>query len=206
LEICQNVSNDRFASVKEFLGPIIYTAHDLTFNVKASRWLTELVNNVISKEADRDAEIQAMKWVFFLRRALRHNCFPLLMEDGSLMYNPIRILVDGVSQCGQTARLVCDGLNAVGIPSRVLQLNGHVTAEFFAMNRWIIAEADILENHDNLYNKENKLASLEDIISDPRILTTVTPMPTQGPNCKHISPEEWRKEADTDWIAAFTPI
>jgi hypothetical protein len=128
------------------------------------------------------------------------------MVTGQQMYNPIRLLMDGISQCGQTARLVVDGLNAIGIPARVLQLKGHVSAEFFAGNRWVFAEADILGERENMRNANGNLVSIEDIQENKNLLKAVVPMPTQGPNCQHILERDWRIEADSDWVEAFEPI
>jgi hypothetical protein len=88
--------------------------------------------------------------------------------------------------CGQTARLVVDGLSAIGIPARVLQMKGHVSSEFFAEGRWILAEADILNNGQFLKDELGELVGIEEVMDDPSILNSVDPY--LEPNCWTLLP------------------
>ena len=185
-------------------GKIVYSKEEMNFGHAEVDWLKNFVR-LITKSVETETS-KAMAWVHFLRYALAHSYFPLENEDGTMAYSPYRLLVDGYSQCGQTARLVVDGLHLIGIKSRLIQLNGHVSAEFWNNTRWIFAEADIIAENENLINYKGEFASIDDLIENPKILSQITPMKNKSSNASMISDYAWREEADKDWPMAFKAI
>jgi hypothetical protein len=113
-------------------------------------------------------------WVEYIQSTIRSTA-PALDADGTEILHPLWLLEHRYLQCGQIARLVVDGFSAVGIPARVLQLKGHVSAEFYAAGRWRFADADILSAGEFVRDAYGEHASLDDILANPTLLGTVHP-------------------------------
>lgn len=115
------------------------------------------------------------RWVTYVQRTLASSLHPPLDAAGTPIYQPLWLLGHRAMDCSQVARLVVDGFSAAGIPARLLQLKGHVSAEFFARGRWRLAEADILGGGEFVRNASGDLASVDEILRDPSLLDRVRP-------------------------------
>src|SRR5688572_13123475 len=98
-----------------------------------------------------------------------------LDADGSAIYHPIWLLEHRAMDCSQTARLLVDGFISEGIPARVLQLNGHVSAEFHANGKWRLAEADVLADGEFVADADGEPASVDEILANPALSSSVHP-------------------------------
>lgn len=147
--------------------------HFLDYACDAQAFLRTLVGE-ITRTARTDLE-RAMQWVTYVQTTIWSSLHPPLDADGIAVYHPIWLLEHQGMHCGQNARLVVDGLTAVGIPARVLQMHGHVSAEFFADGKWRFAEADILSNGEFVLDDEGTPASVDEILERPELLASVHP-------------------------------
>lgn len=115
------------------------------------------------------------KWITYVQTTIRSSLNSPLDKDGIAIYHPLWLLEHRAMNCGQNARLVVDGFVAAGIPARVLQMAGHVSAEFFAEGKWRLAEADILGNGEFVKDAAGQPASVDDILARPELLNSVSP-------------------------------
>lgn len=151
----------------------VYDLTRLEFKVCAEEWLRSVVKSVTSGQST-DADV-GMRWTTWLQNVTCHSCYPPIDEQGQMITHPMILLQDRRMHCGQSARLIVDGLSAVGIHARLLQLNGHVAAEFFSGSEWILAEADILGHGQFVRDDTGSLAGLDAIQRHPEILKSVQP-------------------------------
>lgn len=165
----------------------VFLQPELSFDCNTREWLTTVASLVVS---DKVGNLQkAMRWTAYIQDTIAHSCLPPIDEQAQAVYHPVALLKDRRMHCGQTARLVVDGLTTLGIPARVLQMNGHVSAEFFADGRWILAEADILSRGEFLLDREGNVAGVDEVIVDIGILDTTNPY-REGSCWRLISAEE----------------
>lgn len=94
---------------------------------------------------------------------------PPLDEKQQSVCHPVALLQDRRMHCGQTARLVVDVLQRLGIPLRVVQLKNHATSEFKANGKWILVDAGLL-NCGEFLTKDKGLAGLDEVKQNPRVL------------------------------------
>ena len=85
-------------------------------------------------------------------------------NDNQIIFHPIKLLELRHAWCGQHARILVDGLKFLDVKSRVVQLNGHLVAEYLnEKNSWIMIDLTYYPKNKNNY--ENKDMSLDLILS-----------------------------------------
>lgn len=151
----------------------VFLPFELSFDCDIREWLTIVVSLITS---DTLGDLQkAMRWTAQIQNTIVRSCLPPIDEWGQGVYHPIALLKDRRMHCGQTARVIVDGLTTLGIPARVLQMKGHVSAEFFADGRWILAEADILSRGEFLLDREGNVVGVDEVLVDADIVDTTHP-------------------------------
>jgi hypothetical protein len=118
---------------------------------------------------------RAMLWVRYVQTTIASSMFPSIDADGTAIYHPLFLLEHSEMDCSQKARLLVDGFQAVGIPARVLQMRGHVSAEFYADGKWRLAEADLLSDGQFVADPSGRPASVDEILANPLLLANVQP-------------------------------
>lgn len=166
---------------------LVSSLSSLSYECDTRGWLSEVVREV-TLGATSDLE-SGMRWTTFIQNTIAHSCMPPIDEQAQAVYHPIALLEDRRMHCGQTARLVVDGLTTLGIPARVLQMKGHVSAEFFANGRWIFAESDILSGGEFLLSGEGEAVGIDEALINDAVLDSVNPYKEVG--CQTLlSPEQ----------------
>lgn len=146
----------------------VYDLSQVDFGSNSENWLRAVAELVTSGCAS-DLDI-GLRWTTWLQQVTCHSCYPPVDEENQMVFHPKVLLSDRRMQCGQSARLVVDGLTALGIRSRLLQLNGHVAAEFFSGGGWVYSEADILGGGEFVRDQSGRPVGVEEIIDAPEIL------------------------------------
>jgi hypothetical protein len=165
-----------------FTAESVTEASSLKWECDTAQFLRDLFDEV-TRPARSDLD-RGLIWVSYLQRTISHSCYAPHDSDGWAIYHPIALLQMRLMHCSQVARLVVDGFIAAGIPSRVLQMNGHQSAEFFADGRWILAEADILGGGQFLRNSVGEPVGIDEAREDPTVLESVLPYNEVVPNCR----------------------
>jgi len=98
-----------------------------------------------------------------------------LLENGQAIYDPYWILKNQIAHCGQTNRLLVDGLNVAGFTARVVQLKAHVAAEVWLDGAWRFLDADWLNLGQFVRNEDGSLPSAEQIHKTPKLLNGLMP-------------------------------
>lgn len=130
--------------------------------------LTEVVKSV-TEPATNDLE-RAMLWTEFLQDKIVHPKRAPLLENGQAIYSPIWLLSEKFAHCGQTNRLILDGLEAIGIEGRVVQLTNHVVAEVLIDGKYIALDADMLEDGNFFSDGYGGIPSALEIHLNPSLL------------------------------------
>lgn len=127
-----------------------------------------------------------------------------------MVVHPLYLLEQRWMLCGQVARLVVDGLSTRGIPARVLQLNGHVSAEYFVDETWIFAEADLFNADQHVSDEIGNLLGLDSPGFMDALLASLKPY--SRPTChklRGIATGDWSKhtvaELEGFWKTIFSP-
>lgn len=162
-----------------------------------------------AKDCDTASEV-AHKWVKFLRQTALRACTSPTDSRGEMVVHPLYLLESRWMLCGQVARLVVDGLSTRGIPARVLQLNGHVSAEYFVDGAWIFAEGDLFNVDQHVSNETGNLLGLDSPGFMDALLASLAPY--SRPTCHKlfgISKGDWSKhsvaELEGHWTRIFSP-
>jgi hypothetical protein len=116
-----------------------------------------------------------LAWVRYLQDRLAHPKTAPLHDNGQAIYDPLWILVNRVAHCGQTNRVLVDGLSAAGFKARVVQLKAHVAAEVWMDEAWRFLDADWLNLGQTVRRPDGTLPSAEEIHANPSLLDSVTP-------------------------------
>lgn len=151
----------------------VYDLSQVDFGSDSETWLREVAKSVTSG-CTNDLDI-GLRWTTWLQEITCHSCYPPVDEENQMVVHPKVLLLDRRMHCGQSARLVVDGLTALGIRARLLQLNGHVAAEFFSGGGWVYAEADILGGGEFVRDESGRPVGVEEIIDAPEILELHNP-------------------------------
>jgi len=85
------------------------------------------------------------------------------------------ILFSARGRCGHAARLVLELAQQAGLDARLLQLPAHVVAEVKVEDRWVLVDADTFKNGVIPVNRQGRLPTLEDLMTDPYQLDRYPP-------------------------------
>ena len=138
-------------------------------SIKDRRELLYSVVSAVTKNSVNDLE-SAKKWTVFLQDKLVHPEKPPLLSNGQAIYDPIWILKNKFAHCGQTSRLIVDGLETLGIGGRVVQLKDHVIAEVFIDGEPIALDADLLDGGRFYQKSDGSIPSAQEIFENPSFL------------------------------------
>jgi hypothetical protein len=114
-------------------------------------------------------------WVRYLQDRIAHPKDPPIFENGQAIYDPLWLLKNRIAHCGQTNRLVVDGLEAAGFKTRVVQLKAHVAAEVWLDGGWRFLDADWLNLGQFVRNRDGALVSALEIHNNPLLLEGLRP-------------------------------
>ena len=164
------------ADYSYYSHPIIVESAELEYgNCNSSKTLQQLFEKVTA-DAQTDME-KGQRWVTYLQEITFHSPYIPVDQNGAMVMQPMWLLEHKGMQCGQVARLMVDGFTLAGIKARVVQLNGHQTAEFWADGKWRYAEADILGDSEFVRNNSGEIVSIEDVANDINLLNSIHPYP-----------------------------
>ena len=140
------------------------------YDCDADELWKRVVISVSKKEEIDDINQQINNFINFIYlRILNSNPTPL-DNDNNMIFHPIKLLELGHAQCGQHARILVDGFKFLDVKSRVVQLNGHLVAEYLnEKNSWIMVDLTLFPKSKTNY--ENKYMSLDLILSSKFHLT-----------------------------------
>jgi hypothetical protein len=194
--------------VAERGAQIVLPLSALVYNCDAAEWLKAVVTFVTRN--DTSGLEKGMTWTTWIQNTIIHSCLPPIDEQLQAIYHPVYLLQDRRMHCGQNNRLVVDGLIAIGIPARLLQMHGHVGAEFFADGRWIFAETDILNRGQFLRDNKGQVVGIDEVTKDNSILRSVTPY--QETSCSFLLDPKQRAniidfaENFRNWTSVFDGV
>ena len=115
------------------------------------------------------------KWTTWLQNHMVHSVKPPLDTEGQAVYDPIWLLKNRVAHCGQTNRILVDGLDAVGFKTRLVQFVAHVGAEVHYDGGWRYIDADIFDFGTLVRKSDGSLASGAEITAMPELIDTIQP-------------------------------
>ncbi len=120
-------------------------------------------------------QLRIEAWVRYLQDRIIHPKYPPIFENGQAIYDPYWILKNQLAHCGQTNRVVVDGLSAAGYKTRVVQLKGHVGAEVWFDSSWHFLDADWLNLGQFVRRRGGGIPSAEEIYLNPKLLLGLKP-------------------------------
>jgi hypothetical protein len=147
------------------------TSIDLTI---CRRTLLRALFAEVTKGASSDLD-KAKVWVRYLQDRIAHPRHAPLLDSGQAIYDPLWILENRIAHCGQTNRLLVDGLSAAGFKARVVQLKAHVAAEAWIDGEWRYFDADWLSLGQFVQRKNGTIPSALDIFNDRTLLHGLQP-------------------------------
>ena len=135
------------------------------YDCDADELWKRVVISVSKKEEIDDINQQINNFINFIYlRILNSNPTPL-DNANRMITHPIKLLELGHANCGQHARILVDGFKFLDVKSRVVQLNGHLVAEYLNEKKsWIMI--DLTYYPKNKSNYENKNMRLDLILSN----------------------------------------
>ena len=163
-----------FATAERLLKVHIVSDEQLKPALDRRAFLQTLVNR-IAAGATTDQE-RVERWTEWLQNHMAHSVKPPLDTDGQAVYDPIWLLRSRVAHCGQTNRVLVDGLDAVGYKTRLVQFVGHVGAEVYFGGGWRYIDADIFDFGTFVRKEDGSLASGEEITANPELIDVINPL------------------------------
>ncbi len=169
--LCSFEDTAKIIDKKEFYNNRIVSIEKINNIKNRRRILSDIFYCVTKKEKNDLAKIK--KWVVFLQYKIVHPEKPPLLENGQMVYDPIWMLENKVAHCGQTNRLILDGLETIGIKGRVVQLSNHVIAEAYLDGKPLALDADLLDKGNFFYDSNNNILSAYKIHKDLSLLNNL---------------------------------
>lgn len=145
---------------------------DIDTSVDRRAFLRDLFHRVTSGSSTSE---HVESWVRFLQDRIAHPAWPPMHDETTMVTDPIWILSHRLGQCGQTNRVLVDGLLSVGIPARVVQLAAHVAAEAYYDGQWRFLDADWLNLGQFVRKADGTIPSTAEIYADLSLLDNVKP-------------------------------
>jgi hypothetical protein len=145
---------------------------DLIYRFDKAEILRKVARSVTANAATDEQRV--VLWVQYVQDRVFHSVFPPIDEDGTAIYDPVWVLKNRIGHCGQTNRLLVDGLNRIGIRTRLIQLADHVAAETFFDGGWHFIDADVVDFHQVVRDNKGAIPSAREITADPDLLSSVT--------------------------------
>lgn len=153
---------------QDYFSEVVVSMDEIAHYKNQRYILTGVVRNV-TEHAANDLE-RAILWTKFLQDKIVHPKRAPLLENGMAIFSPIWILTEKLAHCGQTNRLILDGLETIGIEGRVVQLKDHVIAEILIDGKYIALDADMLDYGNFFSNGSGGIPSALEIHLKPSLL------------------------------------
>ena len=163
-ELCKFEETSKLIDKDKITIQTIVNIEELNKYKNKKRILSDVVKCVTKDQIGDLAKTK--KWVNFLQYKIAHPIKPPLVKNGMAIFDPIWLLENKIGQCGQTNRLVLDGIETLGIKGRLVQLDGHVIAEAYLNNDFLALDADALNNGNYFYDSNGNILSAIDIHSN----------------------------------------
>jgi hypothetical protein len=103
----------------------------------------------------------------FLHKSSFHNAVIPLHPDRTMVMDPLVTLHLGEMGCGYVSRLAVDLFDSGGIKGHLVQLGGHVIAEFYYDNGWHYFDGDIFGNGETVVTKDGTIPSVAELSREP---------------------------------------
>lgn len=160
-------------SRKKMLERTVVPIISLENGIDRRALLKDLFERITVGETTDQGRIEA--WVRYLQDRIAHPKWAPLLDNGQTIYDPYWILKNRIAQCGQTNRVVADGLDAAGFQVRIVQLKAHVAAEVLLNGKWCFLDADWLSLGEFVRHKDGTLASAVQIHQNLKLLDGLHP-------------------------------
>jgi hypothetical protein len=133
-----------------------------------------ILRSLFQRVAPGDTDEQKIEhWVIYLQDRIAHPAWPPMHSASVMVTDPIWILQHRLGQCGQTNRVLVDGLLAAGYRARLVQLAAHVAAEAWWDGQWHYLDADWLKLGQFVRKPDGTIPSTAEIYSHPEYLKSV---------------------------------
>ena len=146
---------------------LVVAPEDIDLSIDRRVFLRDVFDRVVTGDTHQ-ARVES--WVRFLQNRIAHSAHPPMHPDGVMLTDPVWILRNRVAHCGQTNRVLIDGLTAAGYRARAVQLTSHVAAEVFYDDNWHFIDADWLNNGQFIRRPDGTLPSTAEIFEHPEYL------------------------------------
>lgn len=150
-------------ALEAYTTPVILPLSAIDLTVDRRELMLRLFARVSAGEAD-----PVLAWLEYLQERIAHPTEPPLHDNGIGIFDPLWILQNRIAHCGQTNRVLVDGLLAAGYRARVVQLRNHQAAEVWVDGDWRFLDADWM--NAVVREADGGIASAEDIWRDTSLL------------------------------------
>ena len=163
-----------FATAERLREGHIVSDEELKPALDRRAFLQDLVTRVAAGATTDQERVE--RWTEWLQNHMAHSVKPPLDTEGQAVYDPIWLLRNRVAHCGQTNRVLVDGLDAIGYKTRLVQFVGHVGAEVNFGDGWHYIDADIFDFGTFVRKQDGSLASGAEITANPDLIDTINPL------------------------------
>lgn len=152
------------------LNPILVNPEDIDLSIDRKAFLAQVFHSVTTGVTNQQ---KVESWVRFLQDRIAHSREVPMHSEGVMLTDPVWILKNRVAQCGQTNRVLIDGLTAVGYKARTVQLANHIAAEVWYDGEWHFIDADWLNKGQFVRQPDGTLPSTAEIYANPEWLDEI---------------------------------
>lgn len=142
--------------------------------IDRDRLLNLLFQRVAGTEGSTEERVLA--WLRYVQMRVAHPKWPPMHDKNTMVLDPLWILENRIAHCGQVNRTLADGLLAVGIDARIVQLDGHVAAEAWFDGQWRFLDADWLHDGEVVRRADGQIPSAEEIFDHHEWLDGLHPV------------------------------
>lgn len=103
----------------------------------------------------------------FLQRVSFNHYIQACWRDGTLVRDPLLLLLLNEMRCGQVACLAVDLFESLGGRARAVQLGGHTIAEFWYDDGWHYCDADLFDGDELETDADGTIPSVAQLSRDP---------------------------------------
>lgn len=149
------------------LNEVVVPVEAINLSIDRRKYLSDLFYEVTHGENDQEI---VESWVTYLQKNIAHSAYAPMHPNGVMLTDPVWIMENRVAQCGQTNRVMIDGLSVVGYKTRLVQLKAHIAGEVWLDGAWRFIDADWLHDGQFIRKPDGSLASARDIVEDRSLL------------------------------------
>ena len=189
-ELIDNQNAAVVLSSSSLLKPVTLAISKIDTSLNRRDILKQLFAHVTSQETNDIKRVEA--WVRYLQDRIAHPKHAPLHKNGQAIYDPLWIIKNRLGHCGQTNRVLVDGLAAVGIKARLVQLKAHVAAEAWLDGQWRFLDADWLNLGQFVRHKDGSIPSANEIHLNPSLLKGLRP----GLEFRMYVVDVWNKQTE----------